>query len=198
MKLSTLFLVIASFVLVSCGGGSSSSSSTSGSSTSSLSATYPEGVAGTSPTSISDSSGTVVAQLPLNRRIKDWGLALIDLIRSQDLNSLKRFAFATVPIDSAWAAPAKVPEASTIGDFISRVAAGTAIPSSTNLDLNAFLQIIREQIVMALRSSIQITRMMALTALYQLEIRECGWRAKEIKLRVFRAQRLNLEHSWSL
>ena len=138
MKLSTLFLAIVSFFLVACGGGSSSTSSTSGTTTSSLAATYPEGVAGTSPTSVSDSSGTVVAQLPLNRRIKDWGLAYVELVRNQDLNSLKRLAFLTIPMNNAWAAPARVPEASTVGDFISRVAAGTAIPSSTNLDLNAF------------------------------------------------------------
>lgn len=139
MRLSTpLFLVITSSVLIACGGGSSSTSSTSGTTTSSLAATYPEGVAGTSPTSVSDSSGAVVAQLPLNRRIKDWGLAFVELVRNQDLNSLKRLAFLTIPMDNAWAAPARVPEASTVGDFISRVAAGTAIPTRTNLDLNAF------------------------------------------------------------
>lgn len=139
-KIAPLALVLISLMLAGCGGGSSTSSSTTTTATTASSTTesYPEGVSGASPTSVSSTTGTTTAYLPIQRRLKDWGVALAESIRTRDGEMFKKVAFAAMPTGNAWAAPAKVPEGSAVNEFISKVAAGTVVPTAQNLDLNAF------------------------------------------------------------
>jgi len=138
-KKITLALVLLPLFLAGCGGGSSSSSTSSTTTTaSSTSASYPEGVSGASPTSVASASDTTTASLPIQRRIRDWGIALAESIRTRDVEMFKQVTFAAIPTGTAWAAPARVPEGAAFNEFLSKVTAGTVIPNSQNLDLNAF------------------------------------------------------------
>lgn len=140
-KIAPLALILLPFLLAGCGGGSSSSSSTTTTTTTAAAtstASYPEGVSGASPTSVSSSTGTTTAALPIQRRLKDWGIALAESIRAGDRDMFKKVVFAAMPTGNAWAAPTKIPEGSAVNEFISKVAAGTVIPTAQNLDLNAF------------------------------------------------------------
>ncbi len=141
-NIAPLALVLIPLMLVGCGGGSSSSSSTTTTTTttatSTTTASYPEGVSGASPTSVSSSTATTTASLSIQRRLKDWGIALAESIRTSDREMFKKVAFAAMPTGNAWAAPSKIPEGAAVNEFISKVAAGTVVPTAQNLDLNAF------------------------------------------------------------
>jgi hypothetical protein len=123
--------------LYACGGGGGDiSSSTSSSAT--LTASYPSGVTGASPTSLVTSGSTVVAQIPIRQRFFDWIDTVAIAIKSDDPRLLGRAFFQLIPVGKAIAAPAKVPEGVGIAEFIDKVAAGTVTPTSSNLDLDAF------------------------------------------------------------
>jgi len=144
IQLSKLAALAALIVLSGCGGGASSGTTTSTTSSTTSSAAsaadFPSGVSGSSPTSLSSSSTTtVVAKVPFFRSIKDWGKTLIASLLEQDAATFNKVLVAAVPISSADAAsPSMIPESVAMDDYIAQVAAGTAIPTSANLSLNAF------------------------------------------------------------
>jgi hypothetical protein len=45
-----------------------------------------------------------------------------------------------LPIEQAWAAPARKPEAAVVAEYLESVATGLATPTATNLPLAAFFQ----------------------------------------------------------
>lgn len=144
-KITSLALVLIPLILTGCGGGSSSLGTTTTTTTTTASTTaststaqYPEGVSGASPTSVSSATGTTTASLPIQRCLKDWGIAMAESIRTGDSQMFKKIAFAAMPTGNAWAAPTKITEGSAVNEFISKVAAGTVVPTDQNLDLNSF------------------------------------------------------------
>uniref|UniRef100_B1XTP9 Uncharacterized protein n=1 Tax=Polynucleobacter necessarius subsp. necessarius (strain STIR1) TaxID=452638 RepID=B1XTP9_POLNS len=88
---------------------------------------------------------------------------------------LKKVAFAAVPTGNAWAAPTKIPEGSAVNELISKVAAGTVVPTAQNLDLNAFLQTTQKRIAMVHKLGIRVIQMaVRQVARFLVGILECG------------------------
>lgn len=123
--------------LIACGGGGGSSGGNTGSTTSAADA-YPTSLAIASPTSVVSSGATVVARLeqPLPQRLSRWWELLMDGVGNGNRASLMAALRPLIPLSTAAAAPARIPEAISVADYLSRVAAGSAIPSSSTLPLN--------------------------------------------------------------
>lgn len=122
-------------VLYACGGGSGGSALDSGLS---LTASYPSGVTGASPTSLVTSGSSVVAQIPMRQRFSDWVETVALALKSDDSRLLGRAFLQVLPIATAIAAPTKVPEGVGVAEFIDKVAEGSVTPTASNLDLQAF------------------------------------------------------------
>lgn len=143
MKVELHLSVIACAVfLTSCGGGSGGQGVVTSTSNASLSATdvYPTGVALASPTSVVNGNATVVARadVPLKQRLSDWWGTLAAGARAGDMPRVVNAIVPLLPIGTAYAAPARIPEAIHVSDFIGRVLSGTAVPSATTVPLAGF------------------------------------------------------------
>lgn len=131
-----LAMVFSASLLVACGGGGGSTTAagdTSGSND------FPSGVSGSSPTSMtSSSSGTVTAMVPWHRRALDWGSTVLAAARDGDWKTAQWALMKALPLGTAHAAPAVIPEGLAMASYISKVAAGTETPTIANLDLGSF------------------------------------------------------------
>jgi len=94
--------------LVACGGGGSSSSSSS----STLTASFPTGVTSSSPTSITDGSSVTARVSPgiFDRFNRAFSL-MASAIGAGDWSKAAQAFLGILPIEQAWAAPARKPEA---------------------------------------------------------------------------------------
>ena len=123
--------------LVACGGGGSSSSSSS----STLTASFPTGVTSSSPTSITDGSSVTARVSPgiFDRFNRAFSL-MASAIGAGDWSKAAQAFLGILPIEQAWAAPARKPEAAVVAEYLESVATGLATPTATNLPLAAFFQ----------------------------------------------------------
>ena len=140
---NVLQIIIGSLVLLlgACGGGSSSS--TASTSSSSISASYPEGVSGSSPTAVADASSTTItasADMPPHRKFTDWLDALSRSISERNGSQFLRTLQAALPFGQAIAAPTKIPEGRLIAAYISEIAAGTKTPTIANMGFESFFK----------------------------------------------------------
>jgi len=122
--------------LASCGGSGGSTSSSSA-----LTSSFPSGVTSSSPTSITDGS-SVTAQLSpgLFDRFNRAFSLMASAIQASDWSKAAQALGLMLPIEQAWAAPARLPEGKVVADYLERVATGAAVPTATNLPLSAFFQ----------------------------------------------------------
>lgn len=123
--------------LAGCGGGGSTATST----TAALTASYPAGVSGSSPTSVVTASSTTItaaASIPPNQKFGYWLNTLIASIKNQDGAQFMRVMQAALPLGNAIAAPTKVPEGKLVSAYISEVASGTKVPTVANLGFDSF------------------------------------------------------------
>ena len=140
---NVLQIIIGSLVLLlgACGGGSSSS--TASTSSSSITASYPEGVSGSSPTAVADASSTTItasADMPPHRKFTDWLDALSRSISERNGSQFLRTLQAALPFGQAIAAPTKIPEGRLIAAYISEIAAGTKTPTIANMGFESFFK----------------------------------------------------------
>ena len=133
-------VVLSASLLAACGGGggTATSSSSGAPSTAATTSDFPSGVSGASPTAMTTSGGTVIAMLPWHRRALDWGGTVWTAMREGDWRTARWAMMKALPMGTAHAAPAVIPEGLAMSGYISRVAAGTETPTAVNLDLRSF------------------------------------------------------------
>ena len=144
IKLISLIAVL--FFIISCGGGGGSDSSSTSSTTpaaTSLTASFPEGVSGSSPTSVVESSSTTMSAsvvIPPFRQFSEWLDTLTASLIQRDSQKFIRSLQAALPMKHAVAAPTKIPEGKLMSAYIAEIASGTKVPTVANLRFESFFK----------------------------------------------------------